>query len=330
MLNEKFDSDLFDPLDSDEFLPPIGRWTNWTGILLVGLLGAAIALAASIKYNVAVKASGIVRPAGEFRSLAAATQGTIKEVQVSENQLVKAGDAIAQIDATPLERQKAQLANSIQRLNAELSQIKAQVNQFGANNKNTTISKNRNAVNSPAGSLLIQRSQQVEDQLNRIQKDLDQVNRMIANRIIRTPTTGMISKLELGNVGQPVKLGQEVAQIVPTNGSMVIKSRVTVQDIGQVEVGQSAQLRVSAYPYPDYGILQGKVKAIAADTSETNNSDPSSAYYEVTIQPERTYLVRRNQEYSIQPGMEVTANIISREETLLTFLVRKTRLMADF
>jgi HlyD family secretion protein len=36
-----------------------------------------------------------------------------------------------------------------------------------------------------------------------------------------------------------------------------------------------------------------------------------------------------NQSYPIQAGMEVTADIISREEILLTFILRKARLLAD-
>lgn len=58
---------------------------------------------------------------------------------------------------------------------------------------------------------------------------------------------------------------------------------------------------------------------------------PSAAapYYEVTIQPERPYLVRSDQSYTITSGMEVTADIISREETILMFILRKARLTTD-
>ena len=87
-------------------------------------------------------------------------------------------------------------------------------------------------------------------------------------------------------------------------------------------------MRVSAYPYPDYGVLEGKVSAIAPDaiSSGTNNTP----YYEVTIQPQNTYLVKRDRQYFIHPGMEVTADIIATEETVLTFAIRKARLLADF
>jgi multidrug efflux pump subunit AcrA (membrane-fusion protein) len=52
-------------------------------------------------------------------------------------------------------------------------------------------------------------------------------------------------------------------------------------------------------------------------------------YYEITIQPQRPYLVKGEHQYPIQPGMEVAADIISREETVLTFILRKVRLLTD-
>lgn len=41
------------------------------------------------------------------------------------------------------------------------------------------------------------------------------------------------------------------------------------------------------------------------------------------------YLEKQNQQYLIQPGMEVAADIISKEETVLTFILRKARLLTD-
>jgi multidrug efflux pump subunit AcrA (membrane-fusion protein) len=56
----------------------------------------------------------------------------------------------------------------------------------------------------------------------------------------------------------------------------------------------------------------------------------TSPYYEVTIQPERSALVKGNRSYPLQAGMDVKADIIAREETLLTGVLRKVRLLTDW
>jgi HlyD family secretion protein len=52
-------------------------------------------------------------------------------------------------------------------------------------------------------------------------------------------------------------------------------------------------------------------------------------YFEVTIQPDRLFLVHGDRHCQLQSGMEAETNIISREETLLQFILRKARLLTD-
>ena len=120
---------------------------------------------------------------------------------------------------------------------------------------------------------------------------------------------------------------------------MVVKAQIPSQDIGKVLVCKAkkvsdceqgkAVLRVSAYPYPDYGTLRGAVRTITADAIKPENSSDAPPYYEVSIEPEKLTLEKGGISYRIQPGMEVTADIISREETVLTFVLRKARLLTN-
>ena len=77
----------------------------------------------------------------------------------------------------------------------------------------------------------------------------------------------------------------------------------------------------------------GAVQSISADAMKssdaTSNSSTITPYYEVTINPEKPYLVKNERQYPIQSGMEATADIISREETVLSFILRKARLLTD-
>ncbi|MHC5821019.1 MAG: HlyD family secretion protein, partial [Nostoc sp.] len=110
-------------------------------------------------------------------------------------------------------------------------------------------------------------------------------------------------------------------------------SRVKVCKVVQVTKCPEGevQMRFSSYPYPDYGTLKGAVRSISADaiTSQGNSNVAIAPYYEVTIEAERLYLEKRGKSYPLQPGMEVTADIISKKETLLTFILRKARLLTD-
>ena len=49
----------------------------------------------------------------------------------------------------------------------------------------------------------------------------------------------------------------------------------------------------------------------------------------MAIEPEYPYIRRAEQQYLLKSRMEATADIISRQERVLTFLVREAKLLAN-
>ncbi len=194
---------------------------------------------------------------------------------------------------------------------------------------------------------LIQRQVQLQNQIRTNAQQVKQILRDIDKSVIRAPEKGIILQLQLRNSSQMVTLGQNIAQIAPKDAPLAIKARILSQDISKVktcklEKIQNCQdgrvnLRVSAYPYPDYGTLKGVVREITPDTKSSIGSTSinnqinyqNASYYEVTIQPENTQLEKNGIKYPIKVGMEVTADIIAKQETLMTFILRKARLLTD-
>jgi HlyD family secretion protein len=186
---------------------------------------------------------------------------------------------------------------------------------------------------------LIQRRVEIQTQLIQSQKDLQQVVNQLQDTVIRATSDGIILKLNLRNPGQVVRASDAIAEIAPNNTPVVIKAIISTQDIKTVAVGQQVQLRVDACPYPDYGTLKGVVKAVSPDviTSQSNSTGsvtatsktPAISYFEATIQPERFVFGHDNHQCHIHSGMDAKADIVSKQETALQFMLRKARLITD-
>ena len=95
-------------------------------------------------------------------------------------------------------------------------------------------------------------------------------------------------------------------------------------------------MQVSACPYPDYGTLSGIVKNVAPDAlpipqnqNHINTNTSHMTGYEVTIEPAKLYLRKGEKLCHLQPGMQGRTDIISREETVMQFMLRKARLITD-
>jgi HlyD family secretion protein len=178
---------------------------------------------------------------------------------------------------------------------------------------------------------LVQQRIELDSQLKQAQNELQQVNADLEESIIRAPIAGTILQLNLRNRGQVLQPGEAIAYIAPLDAPLVVKAQVNAQDINQVKRGQSVQMRVSACPYPDYGTLAGNVTSVAPDALSAGSGDAAKSprSYAVTIQPETPFVGNPQNSCQLQAGMEGRADIISREESVLTFVLRKARLLTD-
>lgn len=114
-------------VDAQDFLPKFNRWISWSGILLAGSVGISVVISSVSRYNVTVKAPAIVRPSGELRVVQPEIEGTIKSIDVKENQTVRRGDVIARLDSEQLQIKKSQFENSLQQGKLQLIQLEAQL-----------------------------------------------------------------------------------------------------------------------------------------------------------------------------------------------------------
>ncbi|MEA5579363.1 HlyD family efflux transporter periplasmic adaptor subunit [Anabaena sp. UHCC 0451] len=183
---------------------------------------------------------------------------------------------------------------------------------------------------------LLQQRLEIQKQLIRARQDLLQTKTDLNKSIIRAPITGTLLQLKLRNPGQVLQPSEAIAQIAPLNAPLQIKAYLPAQEINKVEPGQKVQMQVSACPYPDYGTLKGIVKNVAPDvlpfTQTQNNTTANSPQmngYEVTIEPETLYVGKGENKCYLQPGMQGRTDIISREETVMKFILRKARLLTD-
>ena len=236
---------------------------------------------------------------------------------VSQLQLKEKSAALKSFEAK-LQQAKASLDPSV----GEVTMAKEQIAQEIARGETTIASLNRERQQ------LQERKTEAANRLGSYREDLKQIAQEIRNTQIRAPFGGTIQTLILRNPGQVVGEGDEIATIAPGNSPLAIKALVTAQDIGKVEVGQTAQMRVSACSYSDFGTLEGRVLAVSPDTKTNTGSNiaADNANYEISVQPESGSLQNGDRNCAIRAGMEGRIDIISQEETVLEFVLGKAKL----
>lgn len=240
-----------------------------------------------------------------------ANTGAISQLQLEEKQ---SAVRTAQAQVT---RAQAALNPSA----APVTIAQRQITQAQSQGRATVATLNREQ------ELLQQQRSEIQAQLIRDQKELQQVERNLERSVIRATADGVILQLNLRNANQVVQAGDAIAEIAPEVGALVVKASIATQDINRVQIGQTAQLRINACPYPDYGTLSGEVTAISPDAITPSNDPTADKTFEAILQPKQLELSKGNRSCRIRSGMEAEANIVFRQETYLQFILRKTRLM---
>lgn len=282
----------------------------------------------------AVKAALNAAQAKRDRYQPIAASGAISKNQLEEAQLGVAQQEQA-VEAARAKLQRSQVA--LNPTDAEVAIATERIAQEKASGQASlaTLVKEREA--------LIQQRIEINKQLERDVRELQQVEVDLRQTTITATADGTISKLNLRNSGQMVRLGEEIAQIVPSNAPLQVKAVISPDDRNKLQEGQNVQMRVSACPYPDYGVLKGIVSQISQDTmtpqenraaatdgiASSPNGKGTISFYKVTIEPENLSLGQGKNQCALQSGMEGSVDIISREETVLRFVLRKARLISD-
>ena len=82
-----------------------------------------------------------------------------------------------------------------------------------------------------------------------------------------------MQKLYVNTIGGVVKPGDNLVEIVPTEGGLLIEAKVKPSDIAFIYPGQKAIIKVTAYDFSIYGSLEGKVVTISPDTVTDKNNN---------------------------------------------------------
>ena len=143
---------------------------------------------------------------------------------------------------------------------------------------------------------------------------------------LKAPQAGIVKDLATTTIGAVVAPGTVLLAIVPKDEPLIAEIRIGHDDIGFVEAGQPVKLKLAAYPFQKYGMLEGTITTIAADVSSSNTSDgkassPVDLGFKAIVGLNSQQLTARGQPFVLNPGMQVVAEIRQGERTVMEYLL---------
>jgi hemolysin D len=167
---------------------------------------------------------------------------------------------------------------------------------------------------------------ELQGKLNDTQSLIESAKTKLKHRQIDAPVSGLVSTLSVHNAGEVVQSGQPIAEIIPEGKPLILAVAMPSQSAGFLRLGMSAKVKLDAYAYQDYGVIQGKVVRIAPDSKAT---EQQGSVYRVDIEIGQSAIQARGQTFLFKPGQTGTAEVITRQRRLMDVMLDPFKKMQD-
>jgi multidrug resistance efflux pump len=104
----------------------------------------------------------------------------------------------------------------------------------------------------------------LEGDVQRGASTVERLNAEIGRYAIRAPTDGRLGELAAVRPGSVVAAGEMLGALVPA-GRLRIAATFAPECLGRLRAGQSAEVRLEAYPWPQFGALRAVVATVGSE-----------------------------------------------------------------
>jgi len=140
---------------------------------------------------------------------------------------------------------------------------------------------------------------------------------------IRAPQSGTVKDISTRTPGTVVSSGTVLMTVVPMDDPLEAEVWVSHIDAGFVRAGQSARVKVSAYSFQKYGMLEGEVDKISPDAIDNEEAMRSGTqgYRAVIALGSNELESHTGKRYALTPGMQVSAEIHLGSRSVIEYLL---------
>jgi HlyD family secretion protein len=232
---------------------------------------------------------------------------------------------IQRLQVTRQEQQVLESRSEVERLQQEEQRLVYAIDQASQKLDNTRSTTRNDLLNKIADnqeqvaaidSQLNQRILDNETQIAEITSKLSQTEQTLKYQELRAPVDGIVFDLQAKGPGFVANTSEPILKVVPSDG-LLAEVFVTNKDIGFIEEGMPVDIRIDTFPFSEFGDIKGTIVNIGSDALPP---DEVHQFYRFPVKIEMTgQTIRANgRDIPLQAGMSVTANVITRDRTIMS------------
>jgi hemolysin D len=127
-----------------------------------------------------------------------------------------------------------------------------------------------------------------------------------------------VQELTVNTVGGVVTDAQQLMLIVPDEVQLEVEVFLENKDIGFVEEGMPAEIKVHTFPFTKYGLIGGEVTMISDDATV---DEQRGLIYGMQLAMAKNTIGVNGKSVKLMPGMAVTAEVQTGKRRVIEFFM---------
>lgn len=247
-----------------------------------------------------------------------------KKMLVEDISFLKASHATLLMQKSLL-HEDVLLTDSTFKANESLKNQKV-ISSFDYRNEKSKLLVKQMALPQIASSIISNESQQheklkeiaeLENQIQKQKSIFTQALNTFKNAVeewkkkyfLTAPVPGKVSFAAFLQENQQLKAGQSICFINPGNSDYYIEARIPQYNFGKVHAGQEVLLKFTAFPFQEFGIVNGRINMI--------NTIPTDSGYLAKIEMPSGLISNYGKKIQYRTGLSAQVDIITNKKNLL-------------
>ena len=136
--------------------------------------------------------------------------------------------------------------------------------------------------------------------------------------LLTAPVDGTVQQLAVHTVGGVVTPAQALMIIVPRDFPLEIEAFLENKDIGFVDAGQPAEVKIETFPYTKYGTIHATVTHVSSDAIA---DEKRGLIYSARVKMDRASMDIDGKRVNLAPGMAATVEIKTGKRRVIEYFL---------
>lgn len=265
----------------------------------------------------------------QFDEGIARLKATLETNRQDQAALARRVAALEELEKMQTDLESSQFVSRAQRLEIQDKRLEVQRDRTQAVNREQEILREIAAVEAERTTFGKAWRQEAMEKLSTTVQERDEVTEQANKARLRSSLVTLVAQqdavvLEIGKVavGAVVRESEPLLTLVPIGQTLEAEVEIRPEDIAEIRAGDTARLKIDAYPFQKHGTATGRVSSVSADAfSRPGPLGGTDYYYLARIALEDTRLDGLKEPPRLLPGMTMSGEVITGQRRVISYFL---------